>query len=226
MRTYLLRKAVVVLAILVIAIPCWGGGLDLIKKGQAAERADNRNEALEAYSQAIQAGDLTGAQLSFAYYRRGSIHGFLGNNVNGISDFSRSIELNPRFGSAYSLRGYLRGVVGQYDLAERDHLTAIDLAKDQKWENYLPWVLQHYADLWRRRGEFDKALAYCEKALQASTYAVVYFRRAWIYLDMGRTTQAKADFEKFEQGIKRQEISYDVFWPDERGAISRLRELH
>jgi hypothetical protein len=42
---------------------------------------------------------------------------------------------------------------------------------------------------------------------------------------MGRTAQAKADFDKFEQEMKRQGVSYDVFWPDERGAISRLREL-
>ena len=119
----------------------------------------------------------------------------------------------------------MRGVVGQYDLAEKDHQTAIELAKDENWANYLPWVLQHYADLWRRRGEFDKALAYCERALKLDAYADVYFRRAWIYLDMGRSTQAKADFEKFEQEMKRQGISYDVFWPDERGAISRLREL-
>lgn len=201
------------------------GGLDLIKKGQAAETAGNRNEALQAYTEAIQAGDLTGVQLAFAYYRRGGVKGALGDNVSGIEDFSKAIELNPRLGGAYSLRGYLRGVIGQYDLAERDHLAAIDLAKDQKWEEYLPWVLQHYADLWRRRGDFQKALAYCEKALQAKEYADVYFRRAWIYLDMGRTAQAKAEFEAFEQQMKRQGRSYDVFWPDERGAIGRLREL-
>jgi hypothetical protein len=44
-------------------------------------------------------------------------------------------------------------------------------------------------------------------------------------MDMGRTSRAKADFEKFERQMKTQGGSYDVFWPDERGAISRLREL-
>jgi len=213
------------LAVLVIAVPTFAGGLDLINKGQAAEKAGNSNEALHAYTGAIQSGDLTGAQIAFAYYRRGGVNGFLGDNISGIADFSKAIELNPRLGGAYSLRGYLRGVVGQYDLAERDHLAAIDLAKDQKWADYLPWVLQHYADLSRRRGEFDKALRYCEKALQTREYADVYFRRAWIYLDMGRSAQAKADFETFERMMKEQDRSYGVFWPDERGAISRLREV-
>lgn len=224
MRTCILN-VVAVLFVFVLAMPSWGGGVDLIKKGQAAEQAGNQNAALEAYGQAIQSGDLSAAQLGLTYYRRGAIKGFLGDNVGGIDDFSKSIQHNPKHGQSYSLRGYLRGTIGQYDLAEKDHVTAIDLAKEQKWEDYLPWVLQHYADLWRRRGEFDKALLYCEKALQARDYAVVYFRRAWIYLDMGQSGKAKADFEKFDQEMQRQGVSYGVFWPDERGAISRLREL-
>lgn len=171
------------------ALPVFGGGLDLIKQGQEAEKTGNRNAALEAYTRAISAGDLNGAQLAFAYYRRGGIHGFLGNNVRGIEEYSRAIELSPGYGAAYSLRGYLRGTVGQH------------------------------------RGELDKALAYCEKALQVSPYPSAYFRRAWIYLDMGRNTEARADYQRFDAEMQRQKVSYDVFWPDERGAISRLREL-
>lgn len=225
MKSRHLGRIVAGLAAVLIAVPCMAGGLDLIKKGQEDEKAGNRNAALEAYSQAIRAGDLTAAHLSFAYFKRGSVHGFLGNNINGIGDFSKSIELNPKFGAAYSLRGYLRGVVGQYESAEKDHQTAVELARDQGWADYLPWVLQHYADLFRRRGEFNKALEYCEKALQVRPYSTVYFRRAWIYLDMGRSAQAKTEFDMFEKEMKRQGTSYDVFWPDERGAISRLREL-
>lgn len=213
-------------ALFVLAVPGGASGPDLIKKGQAAEQAGHQNEALLAYSQAIQAGDLTKGQLAFAYHSRGAIKGFLGDNVDGIADFSKAIELAPAYGPARSLRGYLRGTVGQYDLAEKDHLAAIELAKGEKWDEYLPWVLQHYADLWRRRQEFDKALSYCAKALQAKEYAIVYFRRAWIYLDMGRLAEAKADFDKFGLEMKRQNVSYDIFWPDERGAIARLQELH
>jgi tetratricopeptide (TPR) repeat protein len=223
--SWLRNCALIALSAMLVALPSWANGLDFARKGQEAEKAGNRNAALEAYGQALRAGDLTAGQLSFVYYRRAAIHGFLGNNVNGIDDFSKSIELNPSRGGAYSLRGYLRGVVGQYDLAERDHQAAVDLAKNEKWEDYRPWVLQHYADLWRRRGVFDKALEYCERALQVSPYAAVYLRRAWTYLDMGRKSEAKADFERFQVEMKRQNISYDALWPDERGAVSRLREL-
>ncbi|MBI2815251.1 MAG: hypothetical protein HYX71_13325 [Opitutae bacterium] len=213
------------IALFACVVAARAAGLDLLKQGQAAEQAGRQNEALLAYSQAIQAGDLTKGQLAFAYFSRGGIKGFLGDNVDGIADFSKAIELAPAYGQARSLRGYLLGTIGQYDLAEKDHLTAIELAKGEKWDEYLPWVLQHYADLWRRRKEFDKALSCCERALQAKEYAIVYFRRAWIYLDMGRLAEAKANFDKFGLEMKRQKVSYDVFWPDERGAIARLQGL-
>lgn len=223
MKTTIL--SLISLTLLVITAPSWAAGLDLIKKGQAAHKAGDQNEALEAYSQAIKAGDLTNAQLALAYHERGGVKGFLGDNVGGIADYTKAIELTPADGPSLSLRGYLRGVVGQYDLAEKDHVAAIDLAKSEEWDEYLPWVLQHYADLWRRRGEFDKALAHCEKALKTKEYAIVYFRRAWIYLDMGRSAEAKADFAKFEIEMKKQKVSYNVFWPDERATIDRLQKL-
>jgi tetratricopeptide (TPR) repeat protein len=200
-------------------------GFELLNKAKAAEAAGKRNEALQAYTQAIQAGDLTGKEIAFAYYRRGSVKAYLGENVSAIEDYTRATELNPKMGEAFSLRGYLRSAIGQYDLAEKDHQTAVDLHNDS--EAYLPWALLHYADLWRRRGDFAKALSYCEKALQAKGVSPsVYLRRAWIYLDMGRTKQAKADFVIFEREMKSQGRSFEVFWPDERGAISRLRELN
>jgi tetratricopeptide (TPR) repeat protein len=214
-----------ILLMLAVATPSRSGGVDFYNKGQEAEKAGNRNAAIEAYTQAIQAGDLTGTQLAGVFFKRGSLHGLLGNYAGGIDDFSVSIQLNPKLAFAFSMRGYLRGITGQYDLAEKDYGVALDLAKEQKWENYLPWVLELYADLWRRRGEFDKALSYCEKALQAKAFAPVYFRRAWIYLDMGRTAQAKADIAKFDQEMKKAGMSSDAFFPVDREAITKLREI-
>jgi tetratricopeptide (TPR) repeat protein len=213
-----------VLAVLLLSGSSGASGRASLERGQAAERAGQRQAALEAYTDAIMSGDLTPAQRAFAHYRRGGIHGFLGNNVDGIAEYTRALELDPKLGGAFSLRAYLRGVIGQYDQAEEDHRRAIELAKDQTWQGYLSWVQQHYADLFRRRRAFDKALQYCDEAI-AKSYAPAFLRRAWVYLDMGRTTDAKADFQRFEAEMQRQGTSYDIFWPDERGAISRLREL-
>jgi hypothetical protein len=49
------------------------GGVDLIKKGIQAEKAGNRTEALDAYTRAVQASNLTREQLSYAYFPRGGV---------------------------------------------------------------------------------------------------------------------------------------------------------
>jgi tetratricopeptide (TPR) repeat protein len=215
--------AALVVLLLGLAWPAWGAGLELIIEGREAELAGRREAALTAYAEATRATDLSNPQKAYAYSRMGSIRGYLGENIKAIGDFSKAIELDPKLGRAYSLRGYLRGAVGQYDLAEKDHQAAVDLAKDQKSEDYLPWVLQHVADLWRRRGDFARALKYCDQADRAKKLPAAAFRRAWIYLDMGKTAQAKAEFQRFLKESDEQD--FRVFWPDERGAISRLQEL-
>jgi len=220
-----MRASHAALAVLMLALaaPCWGIGLELIIEGREAELAGRREAALTAYGEATKAGDLSATQKAYVYSRMGSIKGYLGENIKAINDYSKAIELDPKLGRAYSLRGYLRGTVGQYDLAEKDHQAAVSLAKNQKSEDYLPWVLQHFADLWRRRGDFARALKYCDDADRARKSSAVTFRRAWIYLDMGKPTEARAEFEKFMK--ESQGADLRTFWPDERGAISRLQEL-
>ena len=218
-----MRLSYAALAVLMLGLtgPCWGTGLELIIKGREAELSGRREAALTAYADATKAGDLTNPQRAYAYSRMGSIRGYLGENIKAIDDYSKAIELDAKLGRAYSLRGYLRGVVGQYDLAEKDHQAAINLAKHQESEDYLPWVLQHFADLWRRRGDFARALSYCDRADRTRKSAIVAFRRAWIYLDMGKTAEASAEFQRFMKAGE----DLRTFWPDERGVISRLQEL-
>jgi tetratricopeptide (TPR) repeat protein len=218
-----MRLSCAALAVLMLGLagPSWGTGLELIIKGREAELAGRREAALTAYGDATKAGDLTDPQKAYAYSRMGGIRGYLGENIKGINDYTKAIELDPKLGRAYSLRGYLRGVVGQYDLAEKDHQVAVSLAKGQKSEDYLPWVLQHYADLARRRGDFARALGYCDRADRVRKTGEVAFRRAWIYLDMGKTAEASAEFQRF---MKESE-DLRMYWPDERGVITRLQEL-
>lgn len=218
-----LSHAALTVLMLGMTAPSWGTGLDLILEGREAELAGRREAALTAYGEATKARDLTDPQKAYVYSRLGGIKGYFGDNIKAINDYSKAIELDPKFGRAYSLRGYLRGVIGQYDLAEKDHQAAVNLAKDQKSEDYLPWVLQHFADLWRRRGNFARALGYCDQADHAKKSSAVTFRRAQIYLDMGKNAEARAEFQKFMKESQGEDLR--TFWPDERGAMSRLQEL-
>jgi tetratricopeptide (TPR) repeat protein len=171
------------------------------------------------------ADDPSPIQRARDHYSRGSIAGFLGENEKGVAEFSGCIALDPRNGYAYSLRGYLHGVIGQFDLAQADHESALALVAEIRKPIYEPWVLQHYADLWRRRGEFEKALALCERALKLQETPHVHLQAAWIRLDMKQPAQAKAEFQKFERVMRLQGDPYSKFWREERRVIERLRQL-
>jgi tetratricopeptide (TPR) repeat protein len=223
-------NAALAVMMLAVAEPACSVGLELILKARQAEWEGRREEALASYAAATSADDLTGPQMGYVYSRMGAIRGYFGENLKAIDDYTKALQLDPKLGHAYSLRGYLRGLVGQYDLADRDHQAAVALAKDPvamrkdpNPESYLSWTLQHYADLWRRRGEFARALEDCDRADRAAKLPVVAFRRAWIYFDMGEDDKAAAEFQKFLEQLKGQDPR--PFWPDERRAITRLQSL-
>src|SRR5689334_3750272 len=75
-----------------------GGGVDLMNQAEAEAKAGNHDAALRTYAEAIKAPDLSKAQLAHAYYKRGGVYGYLGENIKGIADYSKSLELNPNFG--------------------------------------------------------------------------------------------------------------------------------
>ena len=68
-----------------------------------------------------------GCKKSEDYYNRGDAHFKKGENDLAISDFTKAIEMNPRFANAYYYRGlaYLRK--REYDQAISDYTKAIEI---------------------------------------------------------------------------------------------------
>src|SRR5262245_8348395 len=219
----MLRWCLVILAF-ATATPALAAGADFLNEGNAARAAGRTNDAIAAYTKAIEAKDISKADRAGAYRGRGGQWGFLGENIKGIADFTAALKLAPEMGQALTLRGYLRGVVGQYEAAEKDQRAALALVSKITFEGYKTWVLQHYADLQRRRRDFETALKTCDEAAAAGDLADVHLRRAWIYLDMGRDADAKAERDKFL--ALETDVAFSSYWPDERGAIERLKQLN
>jgi len=218
-----LRRLVLSLLLAVLpALPACAGGIEDARAGEEAHKAGNVDEALRLYGSAIQSGDLTEKQLAYLHYRRGALRGSTGQNGLAIEDFSATIRIDPRHGYAQSLRGCLQGIAGRFDAAEADHKAALELAGTIKSDTYLPWVLQHYADLRRRQRRFADALELLDRAFKAKEYPTSYFRRAWVRADMGRNDLARADYEQWQ---KVSGGNAGGFWPDERAALERLKAL-
>ncbi|MCP4668122.1 MAG: hypothetical protein GY849_17370 [Deltaproteobacteria bacterium] len=61
--------------------------------------------------------------------------------------------------------------------------------------------------------------------MDAGEYSTADFRRAEIYLDMGKHDLARRDFKKFQEISKRKGKTLSGFWPDEREAVRRLKKI-
>lgn len=201
------------------------GGTNVFGQARRQAGVPTEDQAVKLLSEMIDRGEVEGDKLVNAYRQRASLYAQQSEYGRAMQDFTSAIELDPDLGQAYSLRGYLRGLCGMHKAAMADHAKAEELAEKNRWKHYKAWVLQHKADTLRRQRKFDQAISVCNDALKDSNYATVWFRRAWIYLDMGEWDKAAADFERFKLEAKRQNHSMALFWPDERIAIQRLTKL-
>jgi tetratricopeptide (TPR) repeat protein len=66
------------------------------------------------------------------YDVRGKVYLKVGNQAKALGDFSRSIEVDPKFARAWRHRGELRVLMGDYEGARLDVLTALRLRPDYK----------------------------------------------------------------------------------------------
>lgn len=127
----------------------------------------------------------------FALIQRGSAYRTQGLKAEAMKDYSRSIELNPRFYRAFEYRAYMFSLDGQYQKAIDDFEVALeqypgsDFAKASLGFNY------------RKLGQFSKAMLYLDEALTLNpknTDALI--NRGQVFQALGQTQKACDDFLK------------------------------
>jgi tetratricopeptide (TPR) repeat protein len=135
-----------------------------------------------------------------------------------IADFTKAIELDPKFANAYNNRGIMHGRKGEMDKAIADYTSAI--GANPKFT----WPYNNRALAYARLGDVDKALADYEKVLELDPkYTQAYANRGAAYEKKGDNERAIADFRKVlelpaptEADRQRQEVI--------RGRIARLTQ--
>jgi Flp pilus assembly protein TadD len=141
------------------------------------------------------------------YNDRGIAYGEKGRYDQAISDFSKAIEINPRYGKAYNNRGIVHRLKGQYDQAISDFNKAMEInPKDAQAHNNLAWLLATAKEPRVRNGE--KAVAFAVKACRLSewenpeyldTLAASYARKG----DFGNATKwQEMALQLLEEGKK------------------------
>lgn len=122
----ILFAALLLLSLMVcLAPPVWTGGLDDAKAGEAAFEEGNYDAAIRLLTKAIASGELAPEQLKTAYKFRGNAWiNSKGEYDKAIADYTKAIEIDPRYAFAYNNRGLAWGKKGEYDKAIADYTKA------------------------------------------------------------------------------------------------------
>jgi len=156
------------------------------RKGLAAMRIGNNNEAVSAYTRAIQL-DPTYVR---AYIDRSFVYSRLGNYQQVFNDANKSIELDPGNAMAYVNRGVAYSKLGNNQRSIDDYNKAIGLN---------PRYALAYVDrssAYIKSGNYQQAIKDANKAIELNPQnAMAYFNRGTAYAKLGLKKNADNDYK-------------------------------
>lgn len=158
-----------------------------LKKGRIYRRMEKYEEAIEAYTKAIELDP----NVSEAYNNRGATYYVMGEYEKAIEDYSQAIKNDPDFSQAYNNRGVVYYERGEYEKAIKDYIKAIELNPN-------------YSRAYSNKGaahnklrEYEKAIEDCTKAIELNpNLSKAYNNRGAAYNEMGEYEKAIENCEK------------------------------
>jgi tetratricopeptide (TPR) repeat protein len=126
-----------------------------------------------------------------AYYNRGNVYRYKGDNDRAIADYNEAIGLDPKYAMAYDARGNAYTAKGDNDRAIADFSEAIQL--DPK---YAP-AYDARGNAYTAKGENDRAITDYNEAIRLDPkFAVAFNNRGTAYLAKGENDRAIADYNE------------------------------
>lgn len=160
--------------------------------GDALRRTDRCDEAVVAYTAALDLVDITQSRNWFLYYTRGICYENLDNFAGSEADFRQALVLNPEQPQVlnnlgYSLVEQRRNLDEALGMIER----AVAARPDSGYiVDSLGWVLY-------RLGRFDEAVAPMERAVELlPTDPIINDHLGDVYWMVGRTREAQFQWER------------------------------
>lgn len=130
----------------------------------------------------------TSVGLAIAYNNRADAYMSEGKYELAISDYDRSVMLNPRFAKAYNNRGVAYAKTGDLSRAVQNFAAAIDF--DGQYAN----AYVNRGDAFLRQREFHKAFSDYDAALKIKPDSTnAWSGRCWAQAQMGELPQALKD---------------------------------
>lgn len=177
-----------------------GAEEELKEKTSLFERRPDFDRAIELYSKAIAAGDLSSRSKVRALLGRAGLYAAQGNCPAAVRDVDESLKLEANQIKAYALRGSCRQQVKAYEEALEDFNKAVALAPRD-------------ALLLRERGAVHAALNEHDKAIRDYTESIRILRptessdilveRGDVFKAQGKHERAIEDYQRAVQIVKK-----------------------
>ena len=129
-----------------------------------------------------------------AYFQKGRIYYRTKNYEDGITAYTKTIELNSEYVAAYNNRGLIYYDLGDYEKALKDYKKALELKPDYAIAYFNRGLVYSVSE------ENEKALQDFTEAIRLdSAYVKAYRLRAKTYRKLNRIEEAEEDERKLKE---------------------------
>ena len=129
------------------------------------------------------------------YYDRGRIFSMQDDFHRAKSDFETAVRIDPRYMEAFNALGFTLEALGDDPAAFANYNEAVQLNETNHKQFGAPYV--NLSGYYRRRGDFQAALAYAQKALELNPKSdLAWYQMAKTYRTMGDWPHTAEALEK------------------------------
>jgi len=173
---------------------------ELRGKTSLFERQPDFSQAIELYSKALAAGDLSSANKVMALLNRAGLYVALGNCQAAVKDLDESLSLEANQIKAYALRGSCRRQGKAYGEALADFNKAVALAPRDAF------LLRERAAVHAALSEHDKAVRDYTgslRILRPTESSDILLERGDVFQAQGKHERAIEDYQRAVQIVKK-----------------------
>jgi tetratricopeptide (TPR) repeat protein len=138
-----------------------------------------------------------------AYLNRGQGYSDRGEYDKALSDYTKAIEINPRYVEAYYNRANVHGKREEFNQALSDYTKAIEINPKYAEAYY------NRGNVYMKREEFDQAISDYTKAIEINPqYVEAYMNRGTVYLFKEEHERSLSDLKKAIEIYPRYAAAY------------------
>ena len=165
-----------------------------VLRGFLYQKKGENEKALADYINGLKQPMIDNGLKAKAYVRMGNVYTNQKNDIRAIEDFTKAIEIDPKYADAYFLRGVAYGRQKQYAQAVENLTKAIEIEP----QNATAFCTR--GNMYSVQKQYAQAIDDYTKAIEMDPqHESAYFQRGLVYGILGQHEQEEADWLKVRE---------------------------